>query len=129
MASTDVANSVKSYGSIRRIPAAATPNMRNDMYLASDAIRLLAALLGVRMNRGEALRSMATSSRRRTGIFKMLSMFKAPHDFTSDCLGRTQHMDRAVTGRRVLRHSVLSHSLPGEHHGRSTGVCNSSQPF
>ncbi|MET3912608.1 PiT family inorganic phosphate transporter [Bradyrhizobium sp. S3.3.6] len=39
--SDDVANGVKSYGSISRIPAAATPNMRNDMYLAADAIRLL----------------------------------------------------------------------------------------
>ncbi|WP_456713335.1 inorganic phosphate transporter [Bradyrhizobium sp. USDA 4353] len=39
--SDDVANGVKNYGSIRRIPAAATPNMRNDMYLAFDAIRLL----------------------------------------------------------------------------------------
>ncbi len=39
--SDDVANGVRSYGSISRIPAAATPNMRNDMYLAADAIRLL----------------------------------------------------------------------------------------
>ena len=39
--SDDVANGVRSYGSISRIPAAATPNMRNDMYLASEAIRFL----------------------------------------------------------------------------------------
>ncbi|QQN66092.1 inorganic phosphate transporter [Bradyrhizobium diazoefficiens] len=39
--SDDIANGVKSYGSISRIPAAATPNMRNDMYLVSDAVRLL----------------------------------------------------------------------------------------
>ena len=39
--SNEIANGVKSYGSISRIPAAATPNMRNDMYLVSDAIRLL----------------------------------------------------------------------------------------
>lgn len=39
--SDEVANGVKNYGSISRIPAAATPNMRNDMYLAADAIRLL----------------------------------------------------------------------------------------
>jgi PiT family inorganic phosphate transporter len=39
--SDEVASGVKSYGSISRIPAAATPNMRNDMYLAADAIRLL----------------------------------------------------------------------------------------
>lgn len=39
--SEEVANGVKSYGSISRIPAAATPNMRNDMYMTADAIRLL----------------------------------------------------------------------------------------
>src|SRR5215467_7827960 len=32
--SADIASGVESYGSIRRVPAAATPNMRNDMYLA-----------------------------------------------------------------------------------------------
>lgn len=41
--SDEVASGVTSYGSISRIPAAATPNMRNDMYLAADAIRLLPA--------------------------------------------------------------------------------------
>ena len=39
--SDDIAKEVQNYGSIRRVPAAATPNMRNDMYLVSDAIRLL----------------------------------------------------------------------------------------
>jgi inorganic phosphate transporter, PiT family len=38
--STEIASGVESYGSIRRVPAAATPNMRNDMYLVADAIRL-----------------------------------------------------------------------------------------
>jgi inorganic phosphate transporter, PiT family len=38
--SADIANGVENYGSIRRVPAAATPNMRNNMYLAADAIRL-----------------------------------------------------------------------------------------
>jgi inorganic phosphate transporter, PiT family len=38
--STEIARGVESYGSIRRVPAAATPNMRNDMYLVADAIRL-----------------------------------------------------------------------------------------
>ncbi len=32
---------MQGYGSIRQVPAAATSNVRNDMYLASDAIRLL----------------------------------------------------------------------------------------
>ncbi|MBD8908622.1 inorganic phosphate transporter [Methylorubrum zatmanii] len=39
--STDIARSVENYGALRLVPAAATPNLRNDMYLASDAIRLL----------------------------------------------------------------------------------------
>ena len=39
--STDIETQVKTYGSIRHIPAAATPGVRNDMYLCGDAIRLL----------------------------------------------------------------------------------------
>src|SRR5579863_6510200 len=39
--SADIARNVKSYGSISHVPAAATPNLRNDMYLTGDAIRLL----------------------------------------------------------------------------------------
>jgi PiT family inorganic phosphate transporter len=39
--SGDIAKNVKQYGSVAHIPAAATPNVRNDMYLTSDAIRLL----------------------------------------------------------------------------------------
>ena len=37
----DIGANVKSYGTVAHTPAAATPNMRNDMYLASEAIRLL----------------------------------------------------------------------------------------
>ncbi|GJD81938.1 inorganic phosphate transporter [Methylobacterium gregans] len=39
--SDDIAGKVQDYGSLRLVPAAATPNLRNDMYLASDAIRRL----------------------------------------------------------------------------------------
>ena len=39
--SNDIAASVQKHGAIRQVPAAATPNLRNDMYLASDAVRLL----------------------------------------------------------------------------------------
>jgi PiT family inorganic phosphate transporter len=39
--SGDIATQVKAYGSIKHVPAAATPNLRNDMYLAGDATRLL----------------------------------------------------------------------------------------
>ncbi|MBP0493774.1 inorganic phosphate transporter [Pararoseomonas indoligenes] len=35
----DVSRQVRDYGSIQRIPAAATQNVRNDMYLVSDTIR------------------------------------------------------------------------------------------
>ena len=39
--SQDIAGQVKGYGAISKVPAAATPNMRNDMYLTGDAVRLL----------------------------------------------------------------------------------------
>lgn len=39
--SGEIAKNVKNYGAVARIPAAVTPNVRNDMYLTSDAIRLL----------------------------------------------------------------------------------------
>jgi PiT family inorganic phosphate transporter len=37
----DIGAQVKAYGSIRHVPAAATPNLRNDMYLVSGATSLL----------------------------------------------------------------------------------------
>jgi PiT family inorganic phosphate transporter len=40
--SAEIEGQVKSYGAISHVPAAATTNMRNDMYLSSDAMRLLA---------------------------------------------------------------------------------------
>ena len=39
--SADVAKRVETYGSVARTPAAATPNMRNDMYQIGEAVRLL----------------------------------------------------------------------------------------
>jgi len=39
--SGDIAMNVKNYGALARVPAEATPNLRNDMYLTGDAIRLL----------------------------------------------------------------------------------------
>ncbi|HSZ73944.1 MAG TPA: inorganic phosphate transporter, partial [Rhizomicrobium sp.] len=41
--SGDIAANVQGYGTLRQVPAAATPNLRNDMYLAADAIRVLPA--------------------------------------------------------------------------------------
>ena len=40
---SDIERQVKEYGSIKTVPAAATPNVRNDMYLASDAVRVMGA--------------------------------------------------------------------------------------
>ena len=39
--SNDIVTNLKSYGAISHVPAAATPNLRNEMYLAGDAVRLL----------------------------------------------------------------------------------------
>jgi PiT family inorganic phosphate transporter len=39
----DIAGQVRSYGAIKSVPAAATPNVRNDMYLASEAVRVMGA--------------------------------------------------------------------------------------
>jgi inorganic phosphate transporter, PiT family len=39
--SGDIAKNVKNYRSMSHVPAAATPSLRNDMYLTNDAIRLL----------------------------------------------------------------------------------------
>ena len=39
----DIGKQVKSYGAIKAIPAQATSNVRNDMYLASDAVRIMGA--------------------------------------------------------------------------------------
>ena len=37
----DIGQQVKNYGAIKQVPAAATSNVRNDMYLASDAVRVM----------------------------------------------------------------------------------------
>ena len=39
--STDISKRVQQYGSIRQVPAAATPNLRNDMYLVLDTATLI----------------------------------------------------------------------------------------
>jgi PiT family inorganic phosphate transporter len=39
--SGDIVAQLKNYGAISHVPAAATPNLRNEMYLAGDAVRLL----------------------------------------------------------------------------------------
>jgi PiT family inorganic phosphate transporter len=42
----EIGSEVKQYGSIKHVPAAATPNLRNDMYLAGDDLRLLEKVKG-----------------------------------------------------------------------------------
>jgi PiT family inorganic phosphate transporter len=37
----DIGQQVKNYGSLKDVPAEATPNVRNDMYLVSDAVRIM----------------------------------------------------------------------------------------
>ncbi|HEY4125178.1 MAG TPA: anion permease [Rhizomicrobium sp.] len=39
--SEDIAHNVQNYGALSHVPAAATPNLRNEMYMTGDAIRLL----------------------------------------------------------------------------------------
>jgi PiT family inorganic phosphate transporter len=39
----DIGRQVNDYGAIKAVPAAATPNVRNDMYLASEAVRVMGA--------------------------------------------------------------------------------------
>ena len=39
--SSDIGKRVRQYGSIRQVPAAATPNLRNDMYLVLDTATLI----------------------------------------------------------------------------------------
>jgi PiT family inorganic phosphate transporter len=46
--STDVTRRIEGYGSLRAVPAAATPNLRNDMYLVWDASKLVTADEGAR---------------------------------------------------------------------------------
>ena len=41
--SADIGDQVRTYGAIRAVPAQATQNVRSDMYLASDAIRVMGA--------------------------------------------------------------------------------------
>jgi PiT family inorganic phosphate transporter len=43
MLTSDIGRQVREYGAIKAVPAAATPNVRNDMYLASDAVRVMGA--------------------------------------------------------------------------------------
>jgi PiT family inorganic phosphate transporter len=57
--STEIENSVKAYKSLRLVPAAAVPNLRNDMYMVGDAVRLIGKEKGaVAPAEGKALSSL-----------------------------------------------------------------------
>jgi len=51
--SNDIENQVTNYGAIRKVPAAETPNLRNDMYVVSDAVRLLTKAKTVKFSADE----------------------------------------------------------------------------
>ena len=55
-----IADQVKNYGAIKAIPAAVTSNVRNDMYLASDALRIMKTD-GMSDNEKAGLKSMRSS--------------------------------------------------------------------
>ena len=58
--SDDIGTQVKSYGALSHVPAAAVPNLRNDMYLAGDAIRLIGkAKVGLTAPEKATLKSFA----------------------------------------------------------------------
>ncbi len=57
----DIANQVKNYGSIHSVPAAATGNVRTDMYLASDAIRNMKSPDGFTADDNGKLKSLMTA--------------------------------------------------------------------
>jgi PiT family inorganic phosphate transporter len=64
--SGDIAKNVQSYGSLSRVPAAATSNLRNDMYLTGDAVRLLPKE-GAKFTTGETTTLKAYSDGLQTG--------------------------------------------------------------
>jgi PiT family inorganic phosphate transporter len=51
--SSDIEKQVTSYGAIRKVSAAETPNLRNDMYLVSDAVRILTKAKTVKFSADE----------------------------------------------------------------------------
>ena len=51
--SRELSERVAGYGALSRVPAAAAPNIRNDMYLVLDASRMIAKASGNGLNEGE----------------------------------------------------------------------------
>lgn len=59
--STDISTSVKTYGSMKAVPAAAVPNVRTDMYLVADAIRVMGDAQGFNADEKKSLKSFQSS--------------------------------------------------------------------
>ena len=53
----DISHGVQSYGSIQHVPASATSNMRNEMFMVSDAIRLMPAGAKLTSDEGASLKA------------------------------------------------------------------------
>ncbi|MFT8719512.1 inorganic phosphate transporter [Acetobacter sp.] len=57
MLSGSIANSVQTYGSMKSVPAAAVPNVRTEMYLVADAIRVMGKADGFSADEKKALKT------------------------------------------------------------------------
>ncbi|MBV1838232.1 inorganic phosphate transporter [Acetobacter estunensis] len=55
--SHDISDSVRTYGSMKSVPAAAVPNVRTEMYLSADAIRVMGAANGFSADEKKTLKS------------------------------------------------------------------------
>nr|WP_244926366.1 inorganic phosphate transporter [Gluconobacter roseus] len=55
--SNDISTSVRTYGSMKAVPAAAVPNVRTDMYLVADAIRVMGEAEGFSPAEKKSLKS------------------------------------------------------------------------
>ena len=74
----DIGQQVKGYGAIKKVPAEATSNVRNDMYLASDAVRVMgkapAGFNAADMTKLKSLRSSLDSGTRFIPIWVKVSV-------------------------------------------------------
>ncbi|NHN89393.1 inorganic phosphate transporter [Acetobacter conturbans] len=59
--SSDISTSVRTYGSMKSVPAAAVPNVRTDMYLVADAIRVMGEGASFNADEKKSLKSFQSS--------------------------------------------------------------------
>ena len=65
--SQDVSARVSTYGALSKVPAQATPNLRNDMYLVMDALRLVTKTPPATLDKGEVAALKEYQERLETG--------------------------------------------------------------